>query len=143
MRLRSWLNPPPLAVVQDRATATGHIGKITAFHNRRQPLAAPRPGCPESATGRRTTSSGQSEPRRGGGEVPRGERPLDEGDSPLLRFAADLRTLRDQAGGRTYRQLGTRAHYSATTLSDAAGGRKLPSLAVTLAYVQACDGDPG
>ncbi len=75
--------------------------------------------------------------------MPRGERPLDEGDTPLLRFAADLRTLRDQAGGRTYRQLGTRAHYSATTLSDAAGGRKLPSLAVTLAYVQACDGDPG
>jgi len=75
--------------------------------------------------------------------VPRGERPLDEGDTPLLRFAADLRTLRDQAGGRTYRQLGTRAHYSATTLSDAAGGRKLPSLAVTLAYVQACGGDPG
>jgi hypothetical protein len=74
--------------------------------------------------------------------VPRGERPLDDGDTPLLRFAADLRTLRDQAGGRTYRQLGTRAHYSATTLSDAAGGRKLPSLAVTLAYVQACDGDP-
>ncbi|HEX6342982.1 XRE family transcriptional regulator [Umezawaea sp.] len=75
--------------------------------------------------------------------MPRGERPLDDGDTPLLRFAADLRTLRDQAGGRTYRQLGTRAHYSATTLSDAAGGRKLPSLAVTLAYVQACDGDPG
>lgn len=74
--------------------------------------------------------------------MPRGERPLDDGDTPLLRFAADLRTLRDQAGGRTYRQLGTRAHYSATTLSDAAGGRKLPSLAVTLAYVQACDGDP-
>ncbi|WNV89133.1 XRE family transcriptional regulator [Umezawaea sp. Da 62-37] len=74
--------------------------------------------------------------------MPRGERPLDDGDTPLLRFAADLRTLRDRAGGRTYRQLGTRAHYSATTLSDAAGGRKLPSLAVTLAYVQACDGDP-
>jgi hypothetical protein len=66
---------------------------------------------------------------------------LDDGDSALLRFAADLRTLRDKAGGHSYRQLGARAHYSATTLSDAAGGRKLPSLAVTLAYVQACEGD--
>ncbi|MEU4804751.1 XRE family transcriptional regulator [Actinosynnema sp. NPDC023587] len=73
--------------------------------------------------------------------MPRGERPLDVGDGPLLRFAADLRSLRDKAGGYSYRQLGARAHYSATTLSDAAGGRKLPSLAVTLAYVRACEGD--
>ncbi|MFD1147779.1 nSTAND1 domain-containing NTPase [Saccharothrix hoggarensis] len=73
--------------------------------------------------------------------MPRGERPLDVGDSPLLRFAADLRSLRDKAGGYSYRQLGARAHYSATTLSDAAGGRKLPTLAVTLAYVRACEGD--
>ncbi|OKI22127.1 XRE family transcriptional regulator [Saccharothrix sp. CB00851] len=73
--------------------------------------------------------------------MPRGERPLDVGDSPLLRFAADLRSLRDKAGGCSYRQLGARAHYSATTLSDAAGGRKLPTLAVTLAYVRACEGD--
>lgn len=41
-----------------------------------------------------------------------------------------------------YRELARRAHYSSTTLSDAAGGRRLPSLAVTLAYVRACDGDP-
>ncbi|MEU5694965.1 XRE family transcriptional regulator [Actinosynnema sp. NPDC020468] len=73
--------------------------------------------------------------------MPRGERPLDVGDSPLLKFAADLRSLRDKAGGHSYRQLGARAHYSATTLSDAAGGRKLPTLAVTLAYVRACEGD--
>lgn len=73
--------------------------------------------------------------------MPRGERPLDVGDSPLLKFAADLRSLRDKAGGYSYRQLGARAHYSATTLSDAAGGRKLPTLAVTLAYVRACEGD--
>ncbi|WP_433271897.1 XRE family transcriptional regulator [Actinosynnema sp. CS-041913] len=66
---------------------------------------------------------------------------MDVGDSPLLKFAADLRSLRDKAGGYSYRQLGARAHYSATTLSDAAGGRKLPSLAVTLAYVRACEGD--
>ncbi|MER5265146.1 XRE family transcriptional regulator [Actinosynnema sp. NPDC002837] len=66
---------------------------------------------------------------------------MDVGDSPLLKFAADLRSLRDKAGGHSYRQLGARAHYSATTLSDAAGGRRLPTLAVTLAYVRACEGD--
>jgi len=59
----------------------------------------------------------------------------------LLRFAGDLRRLREQAGGPTYRELATRAHYSAAALSEAAGGRKLPTLAVTLAYVSACDGD--
>jgi len=73
--------------------------------------------------------------------VPRGERPLDDGDGPLLRFAADLRRLRELAGGPVYRELSRRAHYSTAVLSEAAGGRKLPSLAVTLAYVTACDGD--
>ena len=71
----------------------------------------------------------------------RAERPLDEGDSRLLEFAADLRRLRANAGSPTYRELSRRAHYSATTLSDAAGGRQLPSLSVTLAYVAACAGD--
>ncbi|MEU9889604.1 hypothetical protein [Sphaerisporangium sp. NPDC051011] len=35
-----------------------------------------------------------------------------------------------------------RAHYSATALSEAAGGKVFPTLAVTLAYVRACGGDP-
>ncbi|MEU0881678.1 helix-turn-helix domain-containing protein [Lentzea sp. NPDC005914] len=74
--------------------------------------------------------------------MPRRERPLDEGESGLLQFAADLRRLREQAGSPTYRELSRRAHYSAAALSEAAGGRKLPSLAVTKAYVQACDADP-
>lgn len=34
-----------------------------------------------------------------------------------------------------------RAHYSASTLADAASGRRLPSLEVALAYVRACAGD--
>ncbi|MGN9781465.1 nSTAND1 domain-containing NTPase [Nonomuraea sp. ZG12] len=34
-----------------------------------------------------------------------------------------------------------RAHYSLATLSGAASGQKLPSLAVTLAYVKVCGGD--
>ncbi|MFC4086313.1 nSTAND1 domain-containing NTPase [Amycolatopsis samaneae] len=59
----------------------------------------------------------------------------------LSQFAADLRLLRKEAGSPTYRELGQRAHYSASTLSDAAGGKKLPSLSVTLGYVRACGGD--
>ncbi|MEV6241489.1 hypothetical protein [Lentzea sp. NPDC051838] len=73
--------------------------------------------------------------------MPRGERPLDDGDSPLLRFAGDLRQIRADAGSPTYRELAQRAHFSVATLSEAAGGRKLPSLDVTLAYVRACGGD--
>lgn len=73
--------------------------------------------------------------------MPRGERPLDSVDGVLLRFATDLRRLREQAGSPPYRELARRAHYSAGTLSDAAGGRKLPGLSVTLAYVRACEGD--
>ncbi|WP_202818865.1 nSTAND1 domain-containing NTPase [Actinosynnema sp. ALI-1.44] len=58
-----------------------------------------------------------------------------------MEFAADLRLLRTKAGTPSYREMGRAAHYSATTLSEAAGGRKLPSRAVTLAFVRACGGD--
>ncbi|MET9229367.1 helix-turn-helix domain-containing protein [Lentzea sp. NPDC003310] len=75
--------------------------------------------------------------------MPRGERPLGPEDTALLRFAGDLRRLRDQAGKPSYRELARRANYSPTALSDAAGGRKLPSLALTLAFVRACEADPG
>jgi WD40 repeat protein len=78
----------------------------------------------------------------GGVPLPRRENPLGPAEDALIRFAADLRALRDDAGSPTYRQLSTRAHYSAAALSEAASGRKLPSLPVTLAYVRACDGDP-
>lgn len=71
----------------------------------------------------------------------RPERPLDAGDTPLLRFAADLRTLRGRAGNPTYRELSKLASYSTTVLCEAAGGRKFPSKAVTLAFVTACEGD--
>ncbi|CCH32042.1 hypothetical protein ABZ816_26585 [Actinosynnema sp. NPDC047251] len=73
--------------------------------------------------------------------MPRRERPLDDGDDALLRFAAGLRAVRERAGSPPYRELARRAHYSAGTLSDAAGGRRLPSLPVTLGYVRACGGD--
>src|SRR4051794_21518474 len=73
--------------------------------------------------------------------MPRRERPLDPDGDPLSQFAVALRRLREKAGNPTYRDLARRAHYAAGTLSDAAGGRKLPTLAVTLAYVRACGGD--
>ncbi|SDX84177.1 WD40 repeat [Amycolatopsis xylanica] len=73
--------------------------------------------------------------------MPRRERPLGPGDDVVLRFAAGLRRLRENAGGPTYRELSVRAGYSAAALSDAASGRKLPGLALTTAYVTACEGD--
>jgi helix-turn-helix protein len=73
--------------------------------------------------------------------MPRPERALDVTAGPLPRFAADLRELRREAGGMPYRQMARAANYSATVLSEAAAGRRLPTLAVTLAYVAACGGD--
>ncbi|WP_410632169.1 helix-turn-helix domain-containing protein [Amycolatopsis sp. cmx-4-83] len=73
--------------------------------------------------------------------MPRRERPLEPTEDGLARFAAELRALRVQAGTPTYRELARRAHYSSTTLSDAAGGRRLPTLPVTVGYVRACGGD--
>jgi hypothetical protein len=75
--------------------------------------------------------------------MPRTEQPLGPGDDPVTVFARDLRKLRVDAGSPTYRELGRRTHYSASTLAEAASGRRLPSLAATLAYVRGCGGDPG
>jgi WD40 repeat protein len=71
----------------------------------------------------------------------RPESPLGYGRDEVLAFAADLRALRAGAGNPPYRELGRRANYSAAALSEAANGRKLPSLAVTVAYAAACGGD--
>lgn len=73
--------------------------------------------------------------------MPRQERPLESEDTPLLRFAGDLRRLRRRAGLPSYRELGKRTNYSAAALSEALSGRRLPSLAVTGAVVRACHGD--
>jgi energy-coupling factor transporter ATP-binding protein EcfA2 len=73
--------------------------------------------------------------------VPRAERPLESDGTALTEFATDLRSLRKKAGSPSYRELARLAHFSSSTLSDAAGGKKVPSLAVTLAYVRACEGD--
>ncbi|MFF9039712.1 helix-turn-helix domain-containing protein [Streptomyces sp. NPDC014892] len=72
----------------------------------------------------------------------RREVPVDPGAGPVQRFAFELRKLRTEAGGLTYRAMAERAGYSITTLSQAAGGEQLPTLPVTLAFVRACGGDP-
>jgi hypothetical protein len=66
---------------------------------------------------------------------------VDPTAGPLQEFAHDLRTLRERAGNPTYRSLAQAAGFGATTLGEAAGGVRFPSLDVTLAYVGACGGD--
>lgn len=73
--------------------------------------------------------------------VGRPERVIDPDADVVQQFAAHLRALRERAGRLTYRQLAARAGYSVTALSEAAGGRRFPSLPVALAYVRACAGD--
>ncbi|WP_432037854.1 hypothetical protein [Streptomyces cucumeris] len=71
----------------------------------------------------------------------RRERPVDPSAGPVERFAYELRKLRQEAGGPTYRAMAQRARYSVTTLSQAAAGEQLPSLPVALAYAEVCGGD--
>jgi hypothetical protein len=71
----------------------------------------------------------------------RPERPLDLTAGPIAAFAHELRMLRNQAGNASYRELARAAHFAPSVLSSAASGRRLPTLAVTLAFVSACGGD--
>ncbi|MEU1755034.1 DUF2690 domain-containing protein [Micromonospora matsumotoense] len=71
----------------------------------------------------------------------RTERPLDPDADPVQAFAVDLRGLRERAGRPTYQAMARRAHRSSSSLSEAAGGRKLPTLDTTLAYVRTLGGD--
>ncbi|MEW2397824.1 helix-turn-helix domain-containing protein [Streptomyces sp. NPDC046862] len=71
----------------------------------------------------------------------RREVPVDPAAGPVQRFAFELRKLRAEADGVTYRALAQRAGYSVTTLSQAAGGEQLPTLPVALAYVRGCGGN--
>lgn len=73
----------------------------------------------------------------------RPERPLDPEAGPVQHLAHLLRELRQEAGCPSYRSMATTAGFSATTLSQAAAGERLPSLAVVQGYVRACGGDPG
>lgn len=64
-----------------------------------------------------------------------------EVDELKRRFAADLERLRLSAGIASLRSLARTTHYSHTSITDAAGGKKFPSLEVTIAFVKACAGD--
>jgi hypothetical protein len=80
-------------------------------------------------------------PVANGGRPGRPEGPIDPAAGAVANLAARLRQLREDAGRPSYRQLERTAYYSHSALSQAAAGRVLPSLAVTLAFAQACGGD--
>ncbi len=69
------------------------------------------------------------------------ERPLAPDAGPVTAFARELRRLRTAAGSPGYRDMATRAMFSASVLSDAAAGYRLPTLQVALAFAEACGGD--
>ncbi|MGX8907782.1 helix-turn-helix domain-containing protein [Streptomyces netropsis] len=69
----------------------------------------------------------------------RPEKPIDP-TAPYATFAQQLRKLRKSSGSPTYATLAWRTRYSVPALSQAAAGRKLPSLELTLAYATACGG---
>ena len=55
-------------------------------------------------------------------------------------FARDLRALRAKAE-LDYPEMAETSHYTMKTLASAAGGLRLPTLPVAVAYVRACDGN--
>ncbi|MFG2338008.1 NB-ARC domain-containing protein [Streptomyces yangpuensis] len=71
----------------------------------------------------------------------RPERPLAADAGPVTAFARELRGLRTAAGSPGYREMATRALFSASVLSEAAAGYRLPTLQVALAFAEACGGD--
>ncbi|MCI3274837.1 nSTAND1 domain-containing NTPase [Streptomyces cylindrosporus] len=72
----------------------------------------------------------------------RPERPVDPEAGPVQRLAHQLRELRRDAGAPSYRTMAKTAGFSATTLSQAAAGERLPSLDVVRGYARACGADP-
>jgi transcriptional regulator with XRE-family HTH domain len=70
----------------------------------------------------------------------RPETALESDGSPERELAIELRGLRQRAG-LTYKQLARATSYGTSTLQEAAAGRHLPTLDVTLAIVKACAGD--
>lgn len=71
----------------------------------------------------------------------RPERRIESDNAVLGEFATGLRALRRQAGSPSYRMMAAKCFYSAASLSEAAAGRRLPTLDATMAYVAACGGD--
>ncbi|MCA2214332.1 hypothetical protein [Jidongwangia harbinensis] len=73
-------------------------------------------------------------PRRG-----RKEAPLDPAAPPHRReLAQQLRDLKAECGGPTYRVLSELSHCASGTLSEAANGRRLPTWETTRAFVTGC-----
>ncbi|MFI5588228.1 hypothetical protein ACIA5G_24465 [Amycolatopsis sp. NPDC051758] len=72
----------------------------------------------------------------------RPESSIDPGSGPEARFGFALRQLRENAGCPTYRELAARpgVHFSASVLSTAANGKKIPPWEHVRAYVIACEG---
>lgn len=60
------------------------------------------------------------------GRPGRREQPLDPQAGPLERFALELRALREKAG-ITYAEMADTAHFTPSTLSQAAAGHRLPT----------------
>ena len=58
----------------------------------------------------------------------------------LESFARDLRALRAKAE-LDYPEMAEVSHYTMKTLASAAGGLRLPTLPVAVAYVRACGGN--
>jgi WD40 repeat protein len=71
----------------------------------------------------------------------RPEKPLDPDAGPVEEFAFALRELRRAAGRPTYRDLAAASDYSAAALAAASRGDQLPSMAVALAFAEACGGE--
>ena len=76
------------------------------------------------------------EDRPGGPAQPVASIALDD----LEAFARDLRALRAKAD-LDYPEMAEVSHYEMKTLAAAAGGLRLPSLPVAVAFVRACDGN--
>ncbi|MFK0111930.1 helix-turn-helix domain-containing protein [Streptomyces sp. NPDC091217] len=72
----------------------------------------------------------------------RPERPVDPEAGPVQRLAHQLRELRTGVGSPSYREMAKTTGISATTLSRAAAGERLPSLDVVRGYACACGADP-
>ncbi|WP_256106791.1 helix-turn-helix transcriptional regulator [Streptomyces sp. ODS05-4] len=70
----------------------------------------------------------------------RPESHLNRDGTPRRELALALRDLR-RSRGLTYAQMASRCAYSTSALQEAAAGRKLATLPLTLAFVEACSGD--
>ncbi|MEV4257358.1 helix-turn-helix transcriptional regulator, partial [Spirillospora sp. NPDC049652] len=66
---------------------------------------------------------------------------LNPDDGPTVRFALELRELREQAGNLPYWKMARLCGVSRSALSKAAGGEQIPSERVLDGFVRACRGD--